>query len=130
MSDTLMTILGIFIAVILMFILPLIMIANKNDEIAQTTVQMAVADFVNTVANQGKITYFDYDKLVQKLSSTGNAYDIQIEAQIIDDNPRRTTTTGSRDLSGENKYYSVYTNTILEQVEGEAQVYELKRMII
>lgn len=127
MSDTLMTILGIFIAVILMFILPLIMIANKNDEIAQTTVQMAVADFVNTVANQGKITYFDYDKLVQKLNSTGNAYDIQIEAQIIDDNPRRTTTTGSRDLSGENKYYSVYTNTILEQVEGEAQVYELKK---
>lgn len=127
MSDTLMTILGIFIAVILMFILPLIMIANKNDEIAQTTVQMAVADFVNTVTNQGKITYFDYDKLVQKLSSTGNAYDIQIEAQIIDDNPRRKTTTGSRDLSGENKYYSVYTNTILEQVEGEAQVYELKK---
>ena len=34
MSDTLMTIIGIFIAVILMFIFPLLEFAQRSDEIA------------------------------------------------------------------------------------------------
>ena len=49
MSDTLMAIIGIFIAVILMFVLPLTIMANKNDEIAQTVVQVAVSDFVEII---------------------------------------------------------------------------------
>lgn len=128
MSDTLMTIMGIFIAVILMFIFPLVMIAGKNDEMAQTAVQVAVSDFVNTVTTQGKITEFDYNELVQKLYSTGNSYDIQIEAKILDDNPRRATTTSSSSLVGEYKYYSVYTNTILEEIRtSDKQEYMLKK---
>ena len=127
MSDTLMTIIGIFLAVVLMFIFPLMEMAGKNDEIAQTVTQVAVSDFVNTVAAQGKITQFDYNELIQKLYATGNAYDIQIEAQILDDNPRRATTTATSDLQGEYKYYSVYTNTILDAVNGEKGIYQLKK---
>jgi len=117
MSDSLMVIIGIFLAVILMFIFPLMEIGGKNDEISQTVVQVVVSDFVNKVATQGKITSFDYDELVQKLHATGNSYDIQIEAKILDDNPRRATTTGNNSLLGEYKYYSVYTNTILDEIE-------------
>lgn len=127
MSDTLMEILGIFLAVILMFIFPVMEFAGKSDELAQTVVQVAVSDFVNTVAAQGKITQVDYNKLISKLSATGNTYDIQIEAQIIDDNPRRATTTGSNYLVGEYKYYSVYTNTILDIVNGKQEEYVLKK---
>lgn len=58
MSDTLMTIIGIFIAVLLMFIFPLMEIGGKNDEIAQTVAEVAVANFVSKVAEQGKITRF------------------------------------------------------------------------
>lgn len=126
MSDTLMTIIGIFIAVILMFILPLIIVANKHDQISQTVTQMAVSDFVDTVTKQGEITEFDYNKLIQKLYATGNSYDIEIEAQIIDDNPRRATTTLSSALTGEYKYYSVYTNTILDKIREDGK-YELKK---
>lgn len=126
MSDTLMTIIGIFIAVILMFILPFSIMANKNDEIAQTVVQVAVSDFVETVTNQGRITEFDYSKLVQKISATGNAYDIQIEAQIIDDNSRRATSTADSSQTGEYKYYSVYTNAIMDKIEKDG-FYELKK---
>ena len=126
MSDTLMAIIGIFIAVILMFILPLSIMANKNDEIAQTVVQVAVSDFVETVTNQGRITEFDYNKLVQKISATGNAYDIQIEAQIIDDNSRRATSTADSSQTGEYKYYSVYTNTIMDKIRNDG-FYELKK---
>ena len=120
MSDTLMTIIGIFLAVILMFVFPLMEIAGKNDEMSQTVAQVAVSDFVNKVASTGKITEFDYNELIQKLYATGNSYDIQIEAKIIDDNPRRATTTTSSGLLGEYKYYSVYTNTILEKIRDNA----------
>lgn len=126
MSDTLMAIIGIFIAVILMFVLPLTIMANKNDEIAQTVVQVAVSDFVETVTNKGRITEFDYNKLVQKISTTGNAYDIQIEAQIIDDNPRRATSTADSSQTGEYKYYSVYTNAIMDKIRNDG-FYELKK---
>ena len=126
MSDTLMAIIGIFIAVILMFVLPLTIMANKNDEIAQTVVQVAVSDFVETVTNKGRITEFDYNKLVQKISTTGNAYDIQIEAQIIDDNSRRATSTADSSQTGEYKYYSVYTNAIMDKIRNDG-FYELKK---
>ena len=56
MSDTLMSIIGIFLAVILMFIFPLMEIGGKNDEIAQTVVQVAVSELVKKTAQQGKIT--------------------------------------------------------------------------
>lgn len=126
MSDTLMTVIGIFLAVMLMFIFPLMEIGGKSDEISQTVVEVAVSDFVSKVSNQGKITSFDYDALVQKLSTTGNTYDIQIEAKLLDDNSKRTTAAGSYTLLGETKYYSVYTNVILDEIR-ENDEYILKK---
>lgn len=127
MSDTLMSVIGIFLAIIIMFVFPLMELAGKGDEVSQTVVEVAVADFVNTVATTGQITWSDYNELVQKLYSTGNSFDIQIEAQILDDNPRRATTTASSNVLGEYKYYSVYTNTILSELEkSENSKYQLK----
>lgn len=127
MSDTLMSIIGIFLAIVIMFVFPLMELAGKGDEVSQTVVEVAVADFVNTVATTGQITWSDYNELVQKLYSTGNSFDIQIEAQILDDNPRRATTTASSDVLGEYRYYSVYTNTILSELEkSENSKYQLK----
>ena len=116
MSDTLKTIIGIIVAMVIMFIFPQIEYAQKLDNIAQTTVHMAVSSFVENVTKKGKITQFDYNEMVQKIYSTGNSYDIQIEAQILDDNPSRKTTTANNNLLGESKYYSIYTNTILDTI--------------
>ena len=125
MSDTLMTIIGIFIAVILMFIFPLLEFAQRSDEIAQTTIQVAVSSFVEASTSSGKITKHEYDKMVQKIYSTGNSFDVQMEVQIIDDNPRRTTTTADSKVLGEYKYYSVYNNAIMEYLD-RGEDYELK----
>lgn len=132
MSDILMTIIGFVLAFIIMFIFPLMELAGQGDEVSQTVAQVAVSEFVNKAASQGKITEFDYNELVQKLESTGNNFDIQIEIQVLDDNPRRATTTGYNELLGEYKYYSIYTNTILEEIRtkienDEAGEYELKK---
>ena len=128
MSDSLMMIIGIFIAVVIMFIFPLMQFAQRTDELAQTTVHVAVSEFVDNVTTKGEITQLDYDKLVAKLASTGNTFDIQIEAQLIDDNSRRKTTTETNgELFGEYKYYSVYTTAIIDTINGEAGTYKLKK---
>lgn len=132
MTDTMMTIIGIFVAVILMVIFPLVEVTGKNDDIAQTAVQIAVADFVNTVATNGKITEGDYNKLIQKIYATGNSYDVIIEAKILDENPERRTVatqgTGSLLAITESQYYSVYTDEIVKQLlNTDEKEYLLKK---
>lgn len=132
MTDTLMEIIGIFLAVLIMFIFPVVAIASQHDEIAQTTVEVAVADFVNTISEKGKVTQFDYNQLVQKISATGNNFDVQIELQVLDDNPERKSVTTDKTVKGENLYYSVYTenitNKIMEKIgKGEDGEYNLKK---
>lgn len=126
MTDTVMTIIGIFLAALLMFIYPLMAITGKNDEIAQTVVEVAVADFVREVTSNGKITELDYEKLVQKISATGNTFDVQLEVQLFDDNNVRRNTILEKS-NGTNKYYSIYTNDILNKIEEENGVYLLKK---
>lgn len=126
MTDTVMTIIGIFLAALLMFIYPLMAITGKNDEIAQTVVEVAVADFVREVTSNGKITELDYEKLVKKISATGNTFDVQLEVQLFDDNNVRHNTTQEQQ-GGTNKYYSIYTNDILNKIKEENGVYLLKK---
>ena len=128
MSDSLMMIIGIFVAVVIMFLFPIMQFAQRTDELAQTAVHVAVTEFVENVTTQGEITQLDYSRLVSKLHATGNAFDIQIEAQIIDDNSRRKTTAETEGQEfGDYKYYSVYTTNILDAVNGEAGTYKLKK---
>ncbi len=132
MTDTLMEIIGIFLAVLIMFIFPVVAIASQHDEIAQTTVETALADFVNTISEKGKVTQFDYNDLVQKITATGNSFDIQIELQVLDDNPERKTVTTDKTIKGENLYYSVYTENITSKIaekinKGENGEYNLKK---
>lgn len=56
MSDTLITVIGIFVAAILMFVFPLMAVSNTQDDISQVAVQSLVAEFVNNVATTGKVT--------------------------------------------------------------------------
>ena len=125
MSDSFITVIGIFLSIILMFVFPLTEFGSKNDELSQTVVQVAVSDFVNKVATQGKITYVDYNKLVHQINSTGNAFDIQMELKILDDNARRLAVAENFSNIANNKYYSVYTTTILNKIEN-GEDYKLK----
>lgn len=118
MSETLMTIIAIFAAALIMFVFPLMWTANSQEEISQTSVETLVANFVNTVATKGKITRIDYEDFIQKLHATGNTFDVEIEVQVLDDNPGKKTAFSSPNLIGENVYYSVFTSTILGRLYG------------
>ena len=121
MSDTLITITAIFLAAVLMFIVPLMTISERNDDVAQIVVESATSEFVNTVSNIGAITEQQYNELISKLDSTGNRFDIEIEVQHLDVNPGKKAGTGTGDLIGENIRYSTYTSDILDYMSDTNQ---------
>lgn len=125
MSDTLVTIIAIFLAAVLMFIFPLITLADRNDDISQLSVQTATDELVLSIAKTGKLTQDEYESFVTKISGE-QLYDIQLEFQILDENPAKKTSQTNVTKIGENVYYSVYTTSILEQVNSNAKAYYLK----
>ncbi len=112
MGDTLITVVAIFLAAILMFVFPLMSIAERNDDISQLGVQTATVDFVDNIRSTGKITQSNYSSFVQTLAATGNSYDIEMEVKILDENPGKKSAQVSKDKIGENVYYSIYTTQI------------------
>lgn len=114
MSDTFITIIAVIAVALVMFIFPLMATANQNDNITQTAVQTIISDFVNTAAKEGKITENNYDNFIQKLYATGNTYSVELEVQVLDDNPGAKG--DNKDKIGENIYYSEFTNTIVQDI--------------
>lgn len=110
MSDTLITVIGIFLAAVLMFVFPLMTVSNTQDDISQVAVQSLVSEFVNNAATKGKITQDDYNSFLAKLYATGNTYSVELEHKIMTTNPNK----GVVDQLGENLYYSVYNSTIID----------------
>ena len=110
MGDTLITIVAIFLAAILMFIFPLMSISDRNDDVAQLSVQTKTVEFVDNIRSTGKITQDNYDAFIQTLAATGNSYDVEMEVKVLDENPGKKTAQTSTDKIGENIYYSEYTS--------------------
>ncbi len=126
MSDTLITCIAIFLAATLMFVVPLMAVANNQEDVSQLSVQTAVQEFVDQAATKGSINLTDYDRLTQKLAATGNTYDIQIEVQHLDENPSKKVSITSSNLIGENIRYSTFTDEILEVCDSSNK-YLLKK---
>ena len=125
MNDTVMTVVAIGLAAILMFIFPLMSTADRTDDISQQAVQTATTEFVDNVRSTGKITSDKYDNFVKSIAETGNSFDVEIEAQILDENSSKKTSQTATSKVGENKYYSEYTSQILDKVDKTGQ-YKLK----
>lgn len=120
MSDSLITIVAIFLAAILMFVFPLMSIAERSDDIAQLSAQTAVSEFVDTTRAAGKITIDDYSKMVSSLNATGNTFDIDIEVKVLDENVGKKSAWTNGTVIGENIYYSVYTSQIMNYLSDTA----------
>ena len=126
MSDTFITIIAIFLAAILMFIFPLMTMADRNDDIIELAVQTSTTEFVGEIRRTGKLTEDQYNNFIVSLASTGNAYDVELEFQILDENPGKKETHGNGVIIGENVYYSVYTTQIEKKLGDGDRAYYLK----
>ena len=118
MGDSLATIFVILLAAIIMFVFPLMTMADRTDDISQLTVQTATTDFVDKVRTTGKLSMEDYSAFEEKISATGNKYDIELEAKVLDENPGKKTTLAQADKIGKNEYYSIYSSQIRDTLSS------------
>ena len=128
MEDTPISLIGIFVAVVLMFLVPFVLLADRNDDISQLVAQTATASFVDEILKNGVITADNYQRYINELNSTGNTYEIDMEVKILDKNASQRYTEDSQDI-GQNEYYSIYTSQIedkLSNIEGGANKIALK----
>ena len=122
MGDSFITIIAIFLAAILMFIFPLMAMADRSDDVSTLAVQTATTDFVDKVRTTGKLTLDDYDKYIQTIGSTGNTFDVEIELQILDENPGVKATQTEMTKIGENLYYNEYTNQVESNLQSKGKI--------
>lgn len=118
MSDTLITVIAIFLAAVLMFVFPLMSVSERNDDIAELAVQTATTEFVNNVRTTGVITNQSYGSYVQTLNATGNTYDVNIELKILDKNLSSKVGQANAEKIGENVYYSKYTSQMEQDLKA------------
>lgn len=129
MNDTLVTIIAIFSAAVLMFVFPLMTLADRNDDITEVAIQTATDELVSEIVKTGKLTEESYENFVSKIS-TSEVYDIQLEFQILDENPaKKALQSAGTTKIGENVYYSEYTTKILNELSREdgPKAYYLKK---
>ena len=115
MSDTLITVVAILLGAILMFVFPLMSVAERSDDMSSLSVQTAVTEFVDNSRAVGKITMANYQELVSTLNATGNTY----EVKVLDENVGKKSAWTTGTVIGENIYYSVYTSQIMEVLTDE-----------
>ena len=125
MGDSLITVVVIVLAAVLMFVFPLLTVSENSDSTSQLSVQNATTEFVENIRSTGKITQDAYDKYIQTINSTGNTFDVQIEVQVLDENPGKKSVQVQRDKLGENYYFEVFNSQVMEKIDAN-QPYLLK----
>ena len=122
MGDSLITVVAIFLAAILMFVFPLMSLAERTDDISELAVQTATTEFVDDVRTTGKMTLEDYEAYLSEISATGNSFDVEILIQQLDENPGKKTTQADSTKIGENLYYNIYTIQVEDQLNATARI--------
>lgn len=131
MEDTPISIIGIVLGIVIMFIIPLIFLAERNDDIAQIIVTTATSEFVDEVIKSGKITSDNYHNFVTSLQASGNTYDIELEVKILDENTSKVVTDAEPTQLGSNTYYSLYTTQIEDRIStSEESRYNLDGKLV
>lgn len=129
MGDTLITVIAIVLAAILMFVFPLMTMSDRTDNVSQLAVETATTDFVDDVRTTGRLSMDKYSKFVETISATGNSYDVEMELNVLDENPGKKTTQAETTKIGENVYYTMYTSQILDKINpsnGVTKILALK----
>lgn len=115
MGDSAITVVAIFLAAILMFVFPLMTMADKTDDTTAMTVKSATTNFTNQIRTTGRLSQNDYDNFVLTLASTGNSYNPEITIMKLDTNPAKKA-SGDTTTIGDNTYYIMYTTQVLESL--------------
>ena len=116
MQNSASTIIALVISVILILIVPMATMLERNDNVTQESAKLIVEEFVTEIQNTGKISQTAYQDFQNRLAATGNTYAIEIEVHHIDENPGKKTAQTNYTKIGENVYYIEYTTQVLNQI--------------
>lgn len=113
MEDSLAIIFATIVAVLLMFIFPLMDTWERQDDLSYMLTYSIVVDFVDTVRNTGYMTESMIAQFEGDLAATGNSYDIQYEHRKLVYMPGEndTYTTG---------YLYYFNEDIFEEIDRDA----------
>lgn len=125
MSDTFVTVIAVVLSAFLMFLFPVVTMAERVETVAQVDVETITSEFISEIKNTGKLKNEQYNEYIQNLTSNGNIYEIELEFRILDENSGKKGVQIVKDRIGENSYYSVFTTQIEDELEKDG-VYELK----
>ena len=103
MEDSLIVVFSMILAVILMFVFPIMDTWERQDDISYMAVYSDVVEFVDTVRNTGRITENMYEQFLKNINATGNRYEVTLEHR--------------KRLYNINAYKNVYTSTIEDALE-------------
>lgn len=120
MKDSFSIIVAVILLVILIIILPLYNYFERQDDMSYNVALKTVTMFVDEVAENGYLDQNMYDKFIERLSSTGNSYDIEVEAQkrVITVDPNNTSTDEDNKTFIE-QYKSYYNKDIFNDDSGQ-----------
>ena len=120
MKDTLSMIVAVIFLVILLVLLPLYNYFERQDDMSYNLALKTVTMFVDEVTQNGYIDQNMYDKFIQRLGTTGNSYDIQIEAQkkILTIDPNNISPDDGKETYIE-QYKSYYNKDIFNDETGK-----------
>lgn len=79
MGDSLSTVFTIIIAVVVMFLFPLLDTWERQDDLSYMAVYTATVDFVDAVRNTGVLTKDMYESFLTQIGGTANTYDVTLE---------------------------------------------------
>lgn len=123
MGESLITIVTIMLAAVLLFVFPMMTLADRTDDISQIAVHTATVEFVDNIRTTGKITQENYDRFIQTITSTGNTFTEDLELRRLDENPSKKSANANKQIIGENVYYSIYTAQIKDELEEVGVIY-------
>lgn len=117
MQNSTSTIIALLVAGVLLFIVPLVTLTDRSDNVAQENVKLLVEQFVIEVKNTGKLTRAQYQNFESRLNAIGsNTYEVEIEIKYLDENPGKKTAQVQYTKIGENVYYSEFTTQTLKRI--------------
>lgn len=118
MQNSTSTLIALFVAAVFLFVVPLVTLTTRNDNVVQEDVNLIVKEFVTDIKNTGVLTQEKYQSFQNKLAATGNTYNIDMEIKHLDENPGKKLTQANYSKIGEDVYWSEYTSQIIGTLES------------
>ena len=121
-KDTLTTIIVIIVGTITLFVFPVIKITEDADNTTRAALQDAVNSYSSEVSNEKSLSIEKWEAFSQKVKSITPSGEPGLYVQVIDDNTGKKSSFGSSTVYGENVYYTVQAEEILNQLYQNGKI--------